>query len=144
MTAFAAQSELKAVKPGPSDKCQVCGMFVAKFPDFAAQIRFADGKTAFFDGNNDLFTYYLDLQHYAPGRKRSEVAAIFVSDFYSLSPVNGMSAFYVAGSDVLGPMGKELISFAREADAREFLKDHKGKSIHRFREMTPQLLKRLR
>ena len=51
---------------------------------------------------------------------------------------------FVLGSDVLGPMGKEFISFAKEADAREFLKDHKGKSIYRFREVAPELLKGLR
>jgi nitrous oxide reductase accessory protein NosL len=144
VTAFAAAADLKPVKPGPRDKCPVCGMFVAKYPDFAAQIRFSDGTTAFFDGTKDLFTYYLELSHYAPGRKRTEVAAIYVNDFYSLGPVNGLSAWYVAGSDVFGPMGKELIAFAREADAREFLKDHKGKSLHRFSEITPALLKGLR
>ena len=141
--AFAAPN-LKPVTPGPRDKCPVCGMFVAKYPDFAAQIRFADGATVFFDGNKDLFAYLLDLQHYAPRRKPAEVAALFVKDFYSLSPVDGRSAWYVAGSDVLGPMGKELVSFAHEADAREFLKDHKGKSIHRFREVNAALLKGLR
>jgi len=144
VSAFAGQADLKPSKPGPHDKCPVCGMFVAKYPDFTAQIRFSDGKTVFFDGTKDLFTYHLDLSHYAPGRKRSEVAAIFVNDFYSLSPVDGLSAWYVAGSDVFGPMGKEFIPFAKETDAREFLKDHKGTSIHRFREVTRELLKGLR
>ena len=144
VSAFAGKADLKPSKPGPRDKCPVCGMFVAKYPDFAAQIRFSDGKTAFFDGTKDLFTFYLDLPRYAPGRKRSEVAAVFVNDFYTLGPVDGLSAWYVAGSDVFGPMGKEFISFAKEADAREFLKDHKGKSIYRFREVTPELLKGLR
>lgn len=143
-TAFAAAADLKPLTPGPRDKCPVCGMSVAKYPDFGAQIRFADGETIFFDGAKDLFACYLDLSRYAPRRKRPEVAAIFVKDYYSLAPVDGFAASYVEGSDVFGPMGKELIPFAREADAREFLKDHKGKSIHRFREITPALLKGLR
>jgi nitrous oxide reductase accessory protein NosL len=144
MAAAAWASDLKPLKPGARDKCPVCGMFVAKYPDFGAQIRFADGATVFFDGNKDLFAYYLDLARYAPRRKPAEVAVVYVNDFYSLSPVDGGSAWYVAGSDVFGPMGKELVSFSRESDAREFLKDHKGKSIHRFREVTAALLKGLR
>ena len=27
-------------KPGPKDKCPVCGMFVAKYPDWTAAVRF--------------------------------------------------------------------------------------------------------
>jgi len=144
VSVFASPADLKPATPGPRDKCPVCGMFVAKYPDFAAQIRFSDGRTAFFDGTKDLFTFYLELSRYAPGRKRTEIAAIYVNDFYSLSPVDGLSAYYIAGSDVFGPMGKELISFAREYDAREFLRDHKGKTILRFREVTPAALQGLR
>ena len=40
------------------DKCPVCGMFVAKYPGFLAQIQFRDGSIAFFDGPKDFFKYY--------------------------------------------------------------------------------------
>jgi nitrous oxide reductase accessory protein NosL len=33
----------------------------------------------------------------------------------------------VVGSDVYGPMGHELVPLADEAEAREFLADHKGR-----------------
>ena len=39
--AGAAAVDLPA--PGPRDICQVCGMFVAKYPDWIATILFADG-----------------------------------------------------------------------------------------------------
>jgi nitrous oxide reductase accessory protein NosL len=35
-----------------------------------------------------------------------------------------VSAYYVLGSDIYGPMGRELIPFEKEADAKEFIKDH--------------------
>jgi nitrous oxide reductase accessory protein NosL len=60
-----------------------------------------------------------------------------------LTPVNGFEAFYVLGSDVYGPMGRELIPFAKEEAAKEFLTDHKGKSIIKFKEVTPALIKTL-
>jgi len=40
-------------------------------------------------------------------------------------------------------MGKELIPFANETEAREFLKDHRGRKVLRFSEITPAVLKEL-
>ena len=38
-------------------------------------------------------------------------------------------------------MGKELVPFGRPADAHAFLKDHKGKRVLRFSDVTPNILK---
>lgn len=130
-------------KPGARDKCPVCGMFVAKYPDFVAQVRFRDGSVAFFDGVKDMLKYYRNLPRYAPGRKTADVSGIFVTDYYSLRHIDGHKAFYVAGSDVYGPMGKELIPFGQKADAMEFMKDHKGRAILTFREIDDAILKGL-
>ncbi len=139
--AFSAESQPR--KAGPRDKCPVCGMFVAKYPDFAAQIQFRDGSIAHFDGAKDMFKYYLNLSRYAPGKKPTDIGAVFVTNYYDLKMVNGLTAFYVLGGDVYGPMGRELIPFAREAEARDFLKDHKGKSIIRFGNVTPAVIRSL-
>ncbi len=127
----------------PRDKCPVCGMFVAKYPNFAARIVYEDGSYALFDGAKDMFTYYLNLRKYAPGKTASQIAALSVTDYYSLSLIDGFSAWYVIGSDVLGPMGKELVSFARAADAEGFKLDHKGKRTVRFRDVTSNLIREL-
>jgi nitrous oxide reductase accessory protein NosL len=124
----------------PKDRCPVCGMFVAKYPAFAARILFRDGSYAAFDGVKDLVRFYLDMGRYAPGRKPSDASALVVTDYYEMEPVDGRKAWYVAGSDVLGPMGRELIPFGEEKDAREFLKDHKGRAILRFDQITPSVL----
>ena len=130
-------------KPTSRDKCPVCGMFVYKYPDYLAQISFKDGSTAFFDGSKDMFKYYFNLSKYNPVKKASDIDFIFVTDYYNLTPIDGMKAFYVLGSDAYGPMGRELIPFEKEAEAREFLKDHKGKSILRFRDITYPIVKGL-
>ena len=128
--------EKQPVKPSPKDKCPVCGMFVAKYPDFLAEILFKDGSSAYFDGAKDMFKYYFQLEKYHPSRKRSDIDSIYVTDYYSLSLIDGHRAYYVSGSDIYGPMGRELIPFGKEADAREFMKDHKGKLLLRFKEIT--------
>src|SRR5512133_551133 len=93
------------------DKCPVCGMFVSKYPDWTAAIVFKDGTKVYFDGAKDLFKYLANPGSYTPGRSSKDVDSISVKDYYSVQPVNGRSAYYVAGSDVLGPMGRELIPF---------------------------------
>ena len=130
-------------KPADRDKCPVCGMFVAKYPDWTAQALFKDGSVASFDGPKDLFKYLRDLKRYAPGRDERDIVAVYVTDYYSLRPVSGRSAFYVDGSDILGPMGRELIPFEREADAREFLKDHRGRKVLTYDAVTPDVLRSL-
>ncbi len=116
-------------------------MFVAKYPDFAGQILFRDGTVVFFDGTKDLFKYYLNLAAYTPRHKQQEIAAIFVTSYYTLTPIDGQKGWYVTGSDVFGPMGRELIPFANEAEAREFKADHKGKGLLKFPQVNAGLLK---
>jgi copper chaperone NosL len=131
------------VKPGPRDKCPVCGMFVAKYPDWVTAILFRDGSRVFFDGAKDMFTYYLDMKRFNPSKSPSDVARVLVTDYYSLAPVDGFEARYVVGSDVFGPMGRELIPFGDDKGAQEFLRDHKGKRIIRFKQVDRPLLRTL-
>jgi nitrous oxide reductase accessory protein NosL len=138
-TSFAAQP----VKPTNSEKCPVCGMFVAKYPDFLTEIIFKDGSHAVFDGAKDMFKFLFDISKYAPSRKAEEIDSIFVTDYYSFQMVDGREAFYVIGSNVLGPMGKELVPFAKKEDSEEFTADHMGKSMLRFNKVTPELVKTL-
>lgn len=143
LSSSAYGADRKPLKPSPKDKCPVCGMFVAKYPDWICQIRFTDGTTVFFDGAKDMFKYYFHLKKYNPLKKPSDIEAIFVMEYYSLNPIDGHRAYYVIGSDVYGPMGRELIPLESEKDAREFMKDHKGKTILKFGEITPTLLKEM-
>ena len=140
---FSAMAGQNPPQPAAGAKCPVCGMFVAKYPDWVVSLTFRDSSAVFFDGAKDMFNYYQNLKKYSQSRKTADVASITVKDYYDLKPAEGKKAFYVIGSDVFGPMGKELIPFSKEADAREFLKDHKGKKILRFDELTTGLLKSL-
>jgi nitrous oxide reductase accessory protein NosL len=130
-------------KPGAKDTCPVCGMLVSKYPQWTASVAFKDGHAHHFDGAKDLFKYLFDLPRYAAGHTRADIAAIEVTEYYGLTKVDARQAWYVIGSDVLGPMGHELIPLASRADAEEFLKDHKGQRILVFDEVTPALVAQL-
>ncbi len=138
-TAMAAE---KLPLPSGKDKCPVCGMFVTKYPDWLTAVRFESGKYLFFDGAKDMFKFL-----HAPSKyvrvKTEKVNDIFVRDYYSLEWLNARKVCYVIGSDIYGPMGRELIPFRHEADAREFANDHRGKKTLRFSEIDPEVIKNL-
>ena len=127
-------------KPSPRDKCPVCGMFVAGYTDFLAAASFGDGAVFYFDGPKDMFRFLFDPGKYLPGRNRGDINAVWVTDYYSLKLIDGSTAFYVRGSDILGPMGAELIPFAKEEEAGEFMTDHKGQGLLRFADITPDVI----
>lgn len=140
LAATAYPAPASAPMPGPKDKCPVCGMFVAKYPDWVATATFRDGSIRFFDGAKDCFRYLLQPAG-SGARQRLEVAeAIYVKDYYRLEQIDGRKAFFVIGGDVLGPMGKELIPFANRQDAEDFLRDHRGTQIVSFDQVTTALL----
>ena len=74
----------------------------------------------FFDGVKDMLRYYFNLKKYIPRETQADIRSIFVMDYYAVEFIDGRKAFYVAGSDTYGPMGKELIPFEKEAQAQEF------------------------
>ena len=131
------------IHPGPRDKCPVCGMFVAKYPDFLAQIISKDGTYTVFDGGKDMMKYCFNLQKYNPTKGHADIDAIYVTDYYRLEFVNGFTALYVSGSDIYGPMGRELIPFEKKPEAEEFIRDHKGRSLHTFGDIDKPLVEDL-
>ncbi|WP_456450568.1 nitrous oxide reductase accessory protein NosL [Hydrogenimonas sp.] len=129
------------------DKCPVCGMFVYKYPKWAAFIYYEkDGKLAHlaFDGVKDMMKFYFDPAKwgYDPAIK-DHIKKIVVRDYYTLKPVWAKAAYYVVGSDVYGPMGHELIPFASKEAAENFLKDHHGKKVFRFEQISEALVYKL-
>lgn len=136
----AAADSLPALSPAGRDRCPVCGMFVAKYPDWVAQVRFRDRETVFFDGAKDFFKYYFGMARYHPGRSTADVAAVYVTDYYSMQSIDAAGAFFVVGSDVYGPMGRELIAFASRTDAETFMRDHHGQQILPFEAVTLELV----
>ena len=130
-------------KPGAKDLCPVCGMLTAKYPNWVATIVYKDGHAHFFDGAKDMFKFWHDPGKYAAGHSREQIERIAVTEYYGLQAIDARGAWYVVGSDVLGPMGHELVPLATRADAEEFLRDHRGRRILRFDEVDRPWLERL-
>lgn len=143
-TAVSAAGETQPVgKVDGKARCPVCGMFVAKYPQWLAQIVMADGNIQAFDGVKDMMAYYFSPDQFG-GPADVTASHIFVKDYYSQSWIDGRKAFYVTGSDVYGPMGHELIPFNTRDAAENFFKDHHGHQIFTFSEISAELIKALR
>jgi len=124
-------------------RCPVCGMFVAKYPDWITQVRQTDGTVQFFDGVKDMLAYYFDPAAFG-GPARESIQEIWVKDYYTLEWLDGRQAFYVTGSDTYGPMGHEFIPFSSLEAASNFLQDHHGKEVLSFDDITPALVESMR
>lgn len=120
--------------------CPVCGMLVSKYPNWVAVVVYKDDHAHFFDGAKDFFKFLATPGKYDTRHSEDRVAAMWVTEFYGLTRIDARKAFYVIGSDVLGPMGHELVPLETEADALDFLKEHKGRRIVSFDQVTPEMI----
>lgn len=134
MMAMAAPAAAGPLTDIPAkEKCRVCGMLVTKYQPWITQIESSNGETVMFDGVKDMMAYYFEPEKYG-GIAPTE--NIYVKDYYTLKYIDGKQAYYVIGSDIMGPMGHELIPFATMAAAENFKKDHHGKMIMAFDDIT--------
>lgn len=119
----------------PKDKCPVCGMFVAKYQKWVAEIVFKDGSYVVFDGCKDMFKYYFNMEKYTKKKSRDDIAEIYVTEYYTLKIHKAADVLFIVGSDVLGPMGHELIPVKGEDAAKIFMIGHQGNKVFRFDEI---------
>ncbi len=121
----------------------MCGMFVALYPDWIAAARFGDGTLAYFDGPKDMFRYVFAVGKFDPARKDQKIESLWVTEYYTATLMPTAELFFVVGSDVLGPMGHELVPIHGEESARTFRVDHHGKKILPFADIPPALVSEL-
>lgn len=119
-------------------RCENCGMFTKNFPEWEEIVVKQDSTEWYFCGPRCMFKFLLQEP-----QRMAILKEIKVKDYYDLKYVDGKKAWYVIGSDVLGPMGNELIPFGTEQAAAEFLKDHAGEKIIKFEDVDLQLIKKI-
>jgi len=126
------------------EKCLVCGMFAYKYPKWAVRMNYDEnGKPVshVFDGVKDMMKFYINPPKWGNYTKHKDSElTILVGDYYTGEAMNGMKAFYVVGSDVMGPMGKEFVPFKTFKSAQTFMKDHKGLQIVEFSKIDEALI----
>jgi len=134
----------KKVVVNEDEKCPVCGMFVYKYPRWAAQIFYKHGNHEHhlsFDGVKDMMKFYFNNKKWGkyPYAAKKHITKMLVTDYYKQYAIDARNAYFVIGSNIYGPMGNELIPFASLDEAKNFKNDHKGEKILKFNEIKESL-----
>jgi copper chaperone NosL len=125
-----------------SDRCPVCAMFPARRPNAAAAMTMKKGETFYFCGNGCLLRSWLRPTIYL-GRKRSAIDRLVVHDYFSGRPIDARSATWIAGSDVVGPMGPAIVALGDANQLNAFKKRHGGKIVFTFDQLDDALWKKI-
>ena len=111
-------------------RCPVCGMYPARSPDWAGQIIFSNGDAQFFDSPVSLLLFLNDVPRYSAGRSSDDIVARYVTDVTSKEWIDAGAAFYVYGSNAMGPMrAGNLPAFAQRSAAEAFAQQ-RGGTVH--------------
>jgi nitrous oxide reductase accessory protein NosL len=119
------------------DRCPVCAMQVSKYPKFACAIELINGKTFYFCGSGCMIRTWMHPDIFL-GTTKMELIRSVVQDYFTGDQVSGESVFWVAGSDVIGPMGPAIVPLRNEEDLEVFKKRHGAKAVFRLSEMTDE------
>lgn len=107
----------------------ICGMDVANYPEWNAQLAHVDGTGAFFCTTGCLFGYLAVPDHHdAP----ADIDGVWVTDHGSGDLVDGWDAVYVLIRDsdlVSDPMGINPRPFADETNAVSYVDNHEDDSV---------------
>jgi len=110
--------------------CAHCGMIYEKYPKWHATVATADEGTLYYCSNRCMFVHLLESD------PPKDIESVRVVDYYDLKDIDGLEAFYVVGSDVVGPMGKGFVALSGKEAAETFSKEHKGQKVLKFGEVT--------
>ena len=114
--------------------CFNCGMGSQDFPKWHVKVNTSSEET-WFCSPRCMFQALTD-----PKSPLKNIEHIHAKDFYELKDLDAKQAFYVIGSDVLGPMGNDFVELKDSLAAEDFKKDHQGARILRFEEVNENLL----
>jgi nitrous oxide reductase accessory protein NosL len=127
---------------GPSDRCPVCAMKVDEHKKFASGIQLEDGRTHYFCGTGCMLRTWIHPEAFL-GASKSQLRRAVVRDYFTGKHLDAGKAIWVAGSDVVGPMGPAIVPLADEASAAEFKKRHGGKATFKLSDLDDAMWEKL-
>jgi len=125
-----------------SDRCPVCAMFPARQPRAAAAMTLKTGETYYFCSNGCLLRAWLRPTAYL-GKKKATIDRLVVLDYFSGKPIDARKATWIAGSDVVGPMGPAIVALDDAGQLAAFKKRHGGQTVFRFNQLDDALWRKI-
>lgn len=112
------------MQPGPDDRCPVCAM-TTHDRKMGSAIELEDGRTFYTCGTGCMLKCWLHPEVYL-GAGEIGVKRAVTTEFFTGQHVDATSVVWVAGSDVVGPMGPMIVPLADESAAASFRERHGG------------------
>ena len=143
-----ATAALKGITPegkmhfSEEDRCPVCAMPITKHQKFASSIELKDGTTYYFCGTGCMIKSWLHPEVYM-GQEKSKLKRAIVPEYFNGENVDAATVTFVAGSDVIGPMGPALVPLKNAEDVATFKKRHGGKSTFTMADMNDDLWRKI-
>lgn len=134
---YASAQNQEKIQLGKDDRCPVCAMKVALYPKFACIMELADGRSYSFCSTGCMIRSWFHPEIYLKAPK-SDIRSIWVQDYFTGQKINGVLAIWVAGSDVIGPMGPAMVPLKSERDAEAFKRRHGGTTMFHLRDLTEE------
>jgi nitrous oxide reductase accessory protein NosL len=130
-------NESGAMQISSQDRCPVCAMQVSKHKKFACAVQLINDKTFYFCGTGCMIRSWMHPEIFL-GVTKQNLKRSVVQDYFTGEQVPGRSVYWVAGSDVIGPMGPALVPLKNEQHLDAFKKRHGAKAVFRLSEMTDE------
>ncbi len=131
-------------KPTKKDRCSVCGMFVHKYPKWAAGFVFKSGAKYSHCCPKCMLHNLNNIPKYQHGEKRENIRLIWVTEYYTTKKMDARDVLFVVGSSVVGPMGLDLIAVKGRKAAENLKKDYQGELIVTLDQVTPEVIQKAR
>jgi nitrous oxide reductase accessory protein NosL len=130
-------NESGAMQISSQDRCPVCAMQVSKHKKFACAVQLINDKTFYFCGTGCMIRSWMHPEIFL-GVTKQNLKRSVVQDYFTGEQVPGRSVYWVAGSDVIGPMGPALVPLENEQHLDAFKKRHGAKAVFRLSEITDE------
>lgn len=131
-------------KPTKEDRCPVCGMFVHKYHKWAAGLVFHSGARYFHCCPKCMFHNLHNVPKYQPGETRENIRQIWVTEYYTTRQTEARDVFFVVGTNLVGPMGLDLIPVKGKDAAENLKRDYQGELILSLEQITPEEVSKAR
>jgi copper chaperone NosL len=142
LTHFAKADEQAGIQIGKDDRCPVCAMKVSLYPKFACTMELVDGRQFSFCATGCMIRSWLHPEVYLKAEKL-DIQQVWVQDYFTGQKIDGSKAFWVAGSNVIGPMGPALVPLKNESDVEAFKRRHGGKTVFHLTDLTDEKWKEI-
>ncbi|MBE0497172.1 MAG: nitrous oxide reductase accessory protein NosL [Campylobacterales bacterium] len=134
---FAAQAKdlsgkhFDALHLKPDLMCPIKAVPVEAYEKWLGYIQYNDNSVQAVSSPKYAFNFFHTeaLKHFAG------IYKLYMTDFKTGKLIDASEAYYVFGSRVMSVGGDDIIPFAEEADAQDFLEANSGKKIYRFDRM---------